>query len=141
VRNIWKGLIGLVIFVSFLLVPVIEVEVVPAWRFQLVEANGVPIQDTTVRQYWKHFSFEWNWFTLNDDSKVTDRLGFVEFPRRGIRISLATFLIGSVWEKMPGLNPHVEGGAYSFVQCDNISGCESIYRSGRELPTKVIRAP
>lgn len=140
-NRIWKVLIGLVIFVSLLLLPVIELEVVPAWRIQLVEASGAPIQDAAVRQYWKHFSFEWNWFTLNDDSKVTDTSGFVEFPRRDIRVSFATYLIGSVWEKLPGLNPHVEGGAYSFVQCDTISGCEVIYRSGRELPSKVIRAP
>lgn len=140
-KRIWKFSIGLVILFSFLLVPIIEVEVVPVWRFQLVEANNVPIQDTAVRQYWKHFSFEWNWFTLNDDVRVTDRLGFVEFPSRSVRISIVTFLIGTIWEKIPGLNPHVEGGAYSFVQCDKISGCESIYRSGRELPTKIVRAP
>lgn len=127
------------VVIILLLIPIIEVEVVPAWRFQLVEIDGRPVSQTTVRQYWKHFSFEWNWFDMNEAAAMTDSSGFVEFPRRTITISAVTWLLGSIWAELPLLNPHIRGGSFSFIQCDDIAGCYATYRSGQDLPSRVIR--
>lgn len=140
-RKKFKFAIGIAIIIGLFLIPLIEIEIVPPWRFQLVERDGTPLAEQTVRQYWKHFSFEWNWFEMNEATAETDSAGFVEFPRRTIRISGATWLVGSIWSKLPLLNPHIEGGQFSFVQCDDLGGCNAIYKNGRELPTRVIREP
>jgi hypothetical protein len=140
-RSVPKFAIGVALIIALSIVPVIEVEVVPTWRFQLVERDGTPLAGQTVRQYWKHFSFEWNWFAMNEATAVTDSTGFIEFPKRTITISCATWLIGSLWARLPLLNPHIEDGPFSFIQCDNLAGCDTTYKKGRELPTKVIREP
>lgn len=130
--------IGAVVII-LLLIPIIEVEVVPAWRFQLVERDGRPVSQTRVRQYWKHFSFEWNWFDMNEAAAMTDSSGFVEFPRRTITISAATWLLGSIWAELLLLNPHIRGGSFSFIHCDYPVCCNATYRSGQDLPSRVVR--
>lgn len=137
----FKFTIGVTIIIGLFLIPLIEIQVVPSWRFQLVERDGTPVAKETVRQYWKHFSFEWNWFEMNEATAATDGNGFVEFPERTLTISGATWLTGSIWSRLPLLNPHVEGGPFSFIQCDDLGGCDTTYKKGRELPTKVIREP
>jgi|ANMQ01.1.fsa_nt_gi hypothetical protein len=129
--------IGVVVII-LLLTPIIEIEVVPAWRFQLIELDERPVSQTMVRQYWKHFSFEWNWFVMNEAAAMTDSSGFVEFPRRTITISAATWLLGSIWAELPLLNPHIRGGSFSFIQCDDRVDCYATYRAGQDLPSRVI---
>ncbi len=136
-----KFAIGVAVLIGLSLIPLIEIEVVPAWSFRLVEKDGTPLGGQAARQYWKHFSFEWNWFEMNEATAVTDTAGFIEFPRRTIVISGSTWLAGSIWSRLPLLNPHIEGGQFSFIQCDDLGGCDTTYKSGRELPTKVIREP
>ena len=78
---------------------------------------------------------------MNEATATTGAAGFVEFPRRTITISGATWVVGSLWSILPQLNPHIEGGQFLFLQCDDLAGCDTTYKNGRELPTKVIREP
>ena len=72
------GLIAIAAFFPY------ESVVVPEWRLQVVDVEGTVCKDMPVNQSWGHYSlFLTGW--LDQDERLSDQNGFVEFPERRVR--------------------------------------------------------
>lgn len=63
-----------------------ETTVVPTWKLRVVDERGSPHAGIKTRESWRHYSL-----TLtgggDEEDRWTDKNGYVEFPRRTIRMS------------------------------------------------------
>lgn len=64
-----------------------ESTVVPVWKIRVVDEAGKPYAGMGVSEGWKHYSLE-----LEDgghyETRWTDDAGYVEFPKRTLKLSL-----------------------------------------------------
>lgn len=113
-----------------------QVRVVPVWKIQVVDSAGKPLSSMPVAQDWRHYSFEQesHW-----EESVTDENGYVAFPERLVRASLARRLINLRPSNLPFL-PHASSGPYSFILVlagDEYLNDDTSY-SGREAPPSQV---
>lgn len=86
------GLIILLVLYPF------ETTVVPEWKLNVVDEDGVAYEGLRVVEYWKHYSLELGG-GMNGEERYTDRNGLIHFPRRTIRMPLIgrVFLTTIAW--------------------------------------------
>lgn len=140
-RNVWGRLFLLIGAIGLLVLPWINVMVVPQWSLRFLDENGSPLANEPVVQSWKSFTYDWNLLELDQEAGITNSEGVVNFPERRKRVSPVGFLVGNLWAVLPRFNPHSASGGYSFVTCSRLAGCRAIYKEGEDLPTSVIREP
>ena len=133
-----RVLIILLATLTIVLVYPFESSVAPAWTVQVVDKAGNPLANTAVTQTWHDNSAEW------DDHKEefrTDSNGYVSFPARTIRASVAKRAVVTV-----DANLHLICGGteppYAFIEITD-SGAfvhGGFYSKAQEelLPKQVI---
>ena len=98
--------------------------VAPAVRLQVLDEAGIPAAGIRVEQ-------EWDYYVIDSEPhrevSKTDSAGYVDFPRRSVRVSLARKLLTMISGLMPHGStggPHAtisayrpDDGAYDFVIC------------------------
>ena len=125
-------IICLVIFV--MLVP-IETSVIPQWRVQVVDVNGIPCANTRVTQSWGHYRVYLDG-NYSSEFRFTDLNGYVQFPERMIRASLPRRIIMPFITRITTL---MHGGwdVHGVVWTDGITDVGLSYESGRSMPEKM----
>lgn len=78
---------GIICLVILTIVIPIETTIIPKWRPQVVDVNGVASPSMRVTQHWRHYRL---YVGGNDSSedRYTDLNGYVEFPARSVRAGL-----------------------------------------------------
>lgn len=78
---------GIICFVILTIVIPIETTIIPKWRLQVVDVDGVACPSMRVTQQWGHYRL---YVGGNDSSedRHTDLNGYVEFPARSVRAGL-----------------------------------------------------
>ena len=78
---------GIICFVILTIVVPIETTMIPNWRLQVVDVDGVACPGMRVTQHWGHYRL---YVGGNDSSedRYTDLNGYVEFPARSVRAGL-----------------------------------------------------
>jgi hypothetical protein len=112
-----------------------ETTVVPEWRVRVVEQAGTPLRNVMVKEVWEHYSVE---SQSHEQDLPTDADGYVTFPKRTIRASLAVRIIG---RSINTLNPHGSSGpgAYLVILARGYdSWSNDFYIPGQPLPTEVV---
>lgn len=111
--------------------------VVPAWRVQVRDVNGIPCKNMPVMETWGHYSL---FLTGNTDSEdaYTDKDGFVEFPERHIRASGIRRIVMPVITKALT----IAHGSYGVHASVHINGLKEVswlsYKGEPPLPDTAI---
>jgi len=111
--------------------------VVPKWKLQVVDVNGIACSNMRVTQSWGHYSL---YIGGNDqtDDRFTDSHGNVEFPERTIRAGLARRLVVPVIAHMLVI-AHGSVGPSGAVWASGIKDVAWLsYTPGRPLPDKML---
>ena len=136
--SISKKSIAIVLVFILLLFPFVEVIVVPNWRLQVVNEKGVSLSDELMIQGWRDYSIEF-WFSdTHTEKKSTDKNGYVNFPERTIRVSIAQLALSELWDFTSKEIPHTSQGKHSYIVCAKIVKCQASYSEGDELPKVII---
>ena len=113
--------------------------IVPPWRFQVVDESGHPMANMPVCQIWRHYSVE---DTDHEEDSITDQNGFVEFPRRTIRVSQFQIIKGAISNFLQ-YSIHASYGPSSFIIV--LAGDDYInngyYKKGWKLPSRIVVRP
>ncbi len=109
--------------------------VVPQWKVRIVDQSGVPLANTGVREIWQHYSIE---SRGHEQDLMTDNEGYVTFPERTVRASLAVRIIRPI---VSALNPHHGSGPDAFVialaaEYDTWSNNSAL--PGQPLPREIV---
>ena len=120
------------------LIPWFSVELVPEWRLQVVDQTGDVVSDEMIRQTWKDYSLEFWTTSGHEETKTTDKNGFVTFSARSIRVSLVEVIASSIRDTVARMNPHSSYGTSSTVFCVNRINCEAYFRQGEQLPESIV---
>jgi hypothetical protein len=112
-----------------------ETPVVPQWKVRIVDQSGVPLANTGVREIWQHYSIE---SRGHEQDSMTDNEGYVTFPERTVRASLAVRIIRPI---VNALNPHHGSGPDAFVivlaaEYDTWSNNSAL--PGQPLPKEIV---
>ncbi|MDQ2855605.1 MAG: hypothetical protein M3R68_04695, partial [Acidobacteriota bacterium] len=79
----WRAwLAGAVVLLLLILFFPFQSTTVPRWRVHIVDETGATVPDISVTEHWQHYLLE---AAGNEDARVTDRAGVVEFPARTVR--------------------------------------------------------
>jgi len=96
--------------IVYLFVPV-HVTVAPEWTVEVKDAEGRPMPGACVVQWWQHYSVEDD---NHEESILTDESGLVSFPRRTLRASGWSRIIGAA-NNLRESGVHASFGPYSHV--------------------------
>lgn len=80
-------LIALIVAAVLSLIP-FHTTAAPEWKIQVVDENDIPYQRQRVRQFCRDYSLQTDCEEIEAD-QYTDENGYVVFPKRTIRLSLA----------------------------------------------------
>lgn len=85
--------------------------IAPEWTIYTLDADRHPLANITVREVWQQYSLK---HEGNEEDRLTDSSGRVQFPRRSFRSSISQRLIGcSKQVMMTGV--HASCGAKSYL--------------------------
>jgi hypothetical protein len=115
--------VGAVLSASVLFLPMSNT-VAPAVRLQVLDEAGIPAAGIRVEQVWDYYVID---SRPHREASTTDSSGYVDFPDRSVRVSLARKLLTTIHGLMPhASNPgpnatlsayRPDDGAYDFVTC------------------------
>ena len=132
-RYIVVGIVVLLIIV--MLIP-FESTIVPTWRLRVLDVNGNACPGMRVDSTWQHYSLELEPMA-HRDTRLTDSMGYVEFPRRPIAASLARRIINTAFAYMT-LIAHGSVGPSGIVWATGIKDVAWLnYERGKPLPDKM----
>jgi hypothetical protein len=136
-RNYYKHIIiGLLAIV--LLVPFYPVTIVPEWELLFVNKDGTPAASISIKQIWKHYSYEWFSGEHTNEGLQTDSKGYIKLPAREIRVSLFKIISSTIWDTV-NINPHASFGPHSYIMCEGKQDCSVVsYKNNNEQPQRVI---
>jgi hypothetical protein len=130
--------LAFVLVVGFGLIP-FETTVVPAWRLRLVDEHATPYAEIKTRESWRHYSL-----TLtnggDEEERWSDRDGYVEFPRRTIRMSVIKRL---ALRTLTGINRTMHGstGVHAYVMAWGPQGIKDINYEPNKPPPAIVVLP
>lgn len=131
-------LVLVIVLAAVLLMPLFSIQMVPEWRLQVLDQDGVPVQNEMIRQTWKDYSLEFWTLSGHEETTITDTNGYVIFPPRSIRVSVLEILASKFRDIIARLNPHSSFGPASSVFCVNRINCEAYFRNGEQPPSSVV---
>ena len=129
-------IVAVICLVMLVMLAPIETSVVPQWSLQVVDVNGTACGNMPVTQSWGHYRL---YVDGNDssDNRFSDVNGFVHFPERRIRASLARRLIMPIVTRITTIMHggwDVDGAVWA-------TGIKDVawlsYKSGKSLPDKM----
>ena len=137
VRRKVAGATLLCLLLIVLLYP-LETTVVPEWKIQVVDESGNPTSHVPLRETWEHSSLE---VRTHEEDLSTNEAGYVIFPARTIRASLALRVVRYVLNK---LNPHGStgptGSIYVLSPYKAVTA-EPYYLPNRYLAKQIVAQP
>ena len=112
---------------------------IPEWKLRVVNEGGVPLEGQFVAQYCTNYTLGIHpCEDVDNDSKITNREGYVVFPERKIRASLLYRIVRPIAGLFLFL-ANGEYGTYGSVGTSGPYGTKSIeYRPEGPLPEKII---
>lgn len=127
----------LVTCVGLLLLYPYETTVVPPWNIRVTDELGGPVAKAIVSEHWRHHSIETQG---HDEARTTNDEGYVWFPRRTVRASLAFRIIGRA---VVLLNVHGESGpkASAIVLGPYLTSRDSQYSPDKPSPEVIEIRP
>lgn len=133
-----------VIFALILFYPY-QSEAVPEWTLKVIDEAENPVPNIRIIQSWKDYSLEMP-SDQDIDKKFTDQNGYVTFPSRKIRASLAKRGFSKLWERLFSFLPHTSFGVRARVSIPCSFDSEAIeisasYDSGKSLSETLIVTP
>lgn len=133
------AVLGGIIAISLGFVP-FQTEMVPAWRIRVVNERGEPYSSHLVRQFCDNYWLDSNpCQTSTDFISHTDKDGYVEFPRRTVRLSLFSRIVRPILSIILGIFAHGSIGKDIFLDSSGPKGYRTLkYVSGEPLPTEFI---
>jgi hypothetical protein len=131
------GMVAVIVFAASF-IP-FETTFVPEWKLRVVNEKGVPLSGQFVAQYCTNYTLGIHPCEgVNDDSKITDKNGYVVFPARKIRASLLYRIVRPAL----GLVLLIANGEYGTngsVATSGPWGTKSIdYTPGKPLPSEIV---
>jgi len=114
----------------------IETKMSPAWRIQ-VAATGPspqPLPKCRVTQIWQHYTFQ---SEGQEDRKLTDSEGWVEFPERSVKATLFERITGAIRNLNDGVHASFGPDVGLLVSCRGYE-TELVKYRGEGAPTGVI---
>lgn len=112
----------------------IPIEVVPEIKLKVINAKDEKISNVTVVQTWQHYSFE---SESHEENVVSNKEGIAIFPERKICVSVLSYLLDPVIEKI-NINPHASSGASAYFQVKEYEVDTVWYEPGDVIPDKII---
>lgn len=134
----WKWLICIVLgALGLSLIPVVNIQIVPAWSVVLKDETSRPVQDAAVKEVWNHYSLE----VLGGEhyeTAVSDESGRITFPERSIRVSIFQMIAARVRDILARVSPHASSGPFAYVVCqEQHMSCSESFVAGAPQPTVV----
>jgi hypothetical protein len=118
-----------------MLVP-IETSVIPQWRVQVVDVNGIECPNMRVTQSWGHYRLYLDG-NYSSEARLTDLNGYAQFPARTVRASLSRRVIMPIVTRIATIMHggwKVDGAVWA-------SGIKDVawlsYDSGKALPGRM----
>ncbi len=128
--------LAFLLLIGFGLIP-FETTVVPTWKLRVVDEEGTPYAGIKTRESWRHYSL-----TLlsggDEEERWTDNRGYVEFPRRAIRMSALKRLVLTT---LTAINRKLHGstGVHAYVMAWGPMGVNDIsYNPGQPPPSTLV---
>jgi hypothetical protein len=109
-------LVGSVLAIATLFYPA-EITLAPDWTVRVVDQNGQSLPSVSVTEVWQHYSLE---EISHEEEKVTAGDGSVFFPRRSLRASRFSRIVGCAHE-FTRSTVHASCGPVAYVipfKCD-----------------------
>jgi hypothetical protein len=116
-----------------------ETTVVPSWRLRVADEQGTPYAGIKTRESWRHYSL-----TLtnggDEEERWTDRDGYVEFPRRTIKMSVFKRL---ALRTLTTINRTMHGrtGVHAYVMAWGPQGIRDINYDPNKPPPDTLVLP
>ncbi len=131
-------LIGAICAAAILLYP-FKSTVCPAWRIQIVDAEGNSVRDVFVRQHWQDYSVESNG---HEQDTHSDENGYVDFPERTIRANILSRFMGATLNVLlQGIHASFGASAHIAAYGDMVKGRRlegyADYKQGQPLPAQI----
>ena len=132
-----KKIVLIAVFALFFVIVLYpwKTTVVPEWRVKIIEQSGAPVRDTAVREVWHHSSLE---SASHQEELITDKDGYVTFPRRTIRVPL---VVRAFRPMVNALNPHGSSGPFAVVivlPVEYDTWSNNAFLRGKPLPKEII---
>jgi hypothetical protein len=129
-------IVVLILLAIFVFLARIETNLIPQWTIQVVDVNGNACANMRVTQSWGHYRL-YTGGNESSDQRLTDVNGYVRFPERTIRASLARRLIMPIFTRIATM---MHGG-WEVSGAVWASGIKDVawlsYKSGTSLPEKM----
>ena len=110
--------------------------VVPQWRLRVIDVNGTACPNMRVTQSWGHYVLFTDGNSSSDD-RLTDANGYVQFPKRTVRASVARRLIMRMVTRVAT----IMHGGWSVSSAVWASGIKDVawldYAPNKPLPDKM----
>jgi hypothetical protein len=136
-RHYYKHII-IVLLAIVIFVPFYPVTIVPEWELLFVNKDGTPAASISVKQIWKHYSYEWFGGEHTNEGLQADSTGYIKLPAREIRVSLFKIISSTILDTV-NINPHASSGPSSYILCEGRQDCSVVsYKKGIEQPQRVI---
>ena len=127
----------LVLFLAALLFYPFETTVVPAWPIRVTDEKGVPFAKYRVRQTWGHYSLCLGGCE-QEEERLTDEDGRVEFPRRTIRMGLLGRAVRIILTSIVNFM-HGGSGVHAYISTNSSLGWKDLnYVPGQPLPDRLV---
>lgn len=115
-----------------------ETTVVSTWKLRVIDEHGVPYEGLRVVEYWKHYSLELE-AGQNAEERWTDRNGYLEFPRRSIRMSVLGRLFRMAITSLNRRFLHGSTGIHASIMATGPQGIRTIdYEPNKPLPDTLV---
>ena len=72
---------------------------IPQWRLQVVDVNGIACSNMRVTQSWGHYRLYFDGKNSSED-RFTDQNGFVMFPERTVRASMSRRIVIPIFTRI-----------------------------------------
>lgn len=110
----------------------------PEWKIQVVDENNVPYKEQLVRQFCRNYSLQTDCEEAESD-QYTDENGFVVFPKRTIRLSLAMRVFSFALNIFQSVGGHTSFGLKVKLYSSGPVGYPDLeYDPDKPLPEKFI---
>lgn len=127
-----KLIIPFIALVGLGLIYPFETTVVPAWKIRVIDNHGAPYPGLKATEVWRHYSL-----TLsagdNEEDRWTDNEGYVEFPKRTIRMSAVKRLGFTILTAINSLM-HGSTGVHAYVLATGPQGITYVKYDPQKSP-------
>jgi hypothetical protein len=112
-----------------------ESTVVPKWKLRVIDQTGRPLSGNRIRESWCHYTLETN---CHEEELQTDSLGYVEFPRRTIRMNLFSRVANAARRIINVHSSFGPSASVYYLGDYRLVSDEPWYMPGRPLESEIV---